>query len=61
MNWRELNAALRSRSERQVLAMLNDELATDRRMAVLVRLHQRYSVLRAARERVLILKKVRKL
>tara|TARA_R110000868_G_scaffold226520_4_gene479122 strand:+ start:330 stop:455 length:126 start_codon:yes stop_codon:yes gene_type:complete len=41
--------------------MLNDELATDRRMAVLVRLHQRYSVLRAARERVLILKKVRRL
>jgi hypothetical protein len=61
MNWRELNAALRSRSERQVLAMLNHELATDRRMAILVRLHQRYSALRAARERVLILGKVRKL
>jgi hypothetical protein len=61
MNWRGLNLALNSRSERQVLAMLNDELAGARRLSLLIRLHQRYSALRTARERVSLLGKVRRL
>lgn len=36
--------------------MLNAERATDRRVTVLERLHQRYCALRAARERIELLK-----
>ena len=56
MNWRELNQKLSLLSEQQVLQMLNDERIGARRVTVLERLHQRYTALRAARERVEILK-----
>ncbi len=56
MNWRELNQKLNLLSEQQVLQMLNDERIGARRVTVLERLHQRYTALRAARERVEILK-----
>lgn len=56
MNWRELNQKLNLLSEQQVLQMLNDERVGARRVTVLERLHQRYTALRAARERVEILK-----
>ena len=56
MNWRELNRKLNLLSEEQVLQMLNDERIGARRVTVLERLHQRYTMLRAARERVEILK-----
>lgn len=52
LTWRELNHVLASKSEAEVLAMLNEERASTRRVVVLIRLHQRYNVLRVSRERV---------
>lgn len=56
LNWRTLNKDLALLSEEQVLALLNEERACKRRSSILERLHQRYTALRAARERVEILK-----
>jgi predicted lipoprotein len=56
MNWRNLNKQLNLLSEQQVLQMLNDERAGGRRVTFLERLHQRYTMLRAARERVELMK-----
>lgn len=56
MNWRALNKQLNMLSEIEVLQMLNDERSDLRRVTFLERLHQRYTMLRAARERVEILK-----
>lgn len=56
MNWRELNQKLNLLTEEQVLQLLNDERIGARRVTILQRLHQRYTMLRAARERVEILK-----
>ena len=59
MNWRELNETLNSMSEDEVLALLNEERKDRRRVTVLTRLHQRYTILRAARERREILASVK--
>jgi hypothetical protein len=56
MNWRSLNQKLNLLTEEQVLQLLNDERIGARRVTILERLHQRYTMLRAARERVEILK-----
>lgn len=56
MNWRNLNKQLNLLSEQQVLQMLNDERAGPRRVTFLERLHQRYTMLRAARERIELMK-----
>lgn len=50
-NWRSLNQTLNSLNEEQVKAMLDDEIVGQRRTTFLKRLHQRYCILRAARER----------
>lgn len=51
MNWRELNDVLNGLDEQKILALLNEERVTRRRVTVMTRLHQRYTILRAARER----------
>ncbi len=56
LNWRSLNASLSEMDEDQVLALLTQERESERRISMLQRLHQRYTSLRAARERVEILK-----
>lgn len=56
MNWRDLNRKLSLLTEEQVLQLLNDERIGARRVTILQRLHQRYTMLRAARERVELLK-----
>ncbi len=56
MHWRELNRKLNMLSEDEVLALLEDERQGARRVTFLERLHQRYTMLRAARERVELLK-----
>jgi hypothetical protein len=56
MNWRELNKKLNLLSEEQVWQMLETERQGPRRVTFLERLHQRYTMLRAARERVELLK-----
>lgn len=56
LSWRKLNDKLAMMSEEDVLSLLTQERATTKRVTVLERLHQRYSTLRAARERQEILK-----
>lgn len=56
LSWRELNAKLNLYSEDEVLQMLNDERTGARRTTILQRLHQRYTMLRAARERIELMK-----
>lgn len=51
MNWRELNDVLNGLDEQKILTLLNEERTTRRRVTVMTRLHQRYTILRAARER----------
>lgn len=56
LNWRSLNATINDLSEEEVFALLAKERAGERRISMLQRLHQRYSALRASRERVELLK-----
>jgi hypothetical protein len=53
--WRKLNAELKTLDEQKVLEMLELERSTARRACMLERLHQRYTMLRASRERIEIL------
>lgn len=55
MNWRQLNQQLNLLNEQEVLDLLNAERLGRRRVTFLERLHQRYTMLRCARERVQIL------
>lgn len=48
-------------TEERVLELLNAELAGSKRISILERLHQRYTALRAMRERLEILKEARAL
>ena len=52
LTWRELNHTLGTKTEAEVLDMLNEERANLRRIVVLERLHQRYNSLRVTRERM---------
>jgi hypothetical protein len=54
-NWHDLNVVLAMRDEHQVKAMLDEEVAVHKRPTYAVRIHQRYTTLRAARERKEIL------
>ena len=55
LTWRELNHVLASKTEDEVLRLLNEERVNLRRVVVLERLHQRYNTLRVSRERVELL------
>jgi DNA-binding transcriptional ArsR family regulator len=57
LSWRALNEKLTKLTEKEVLTLLNEEREGNQRISVLSRLHQRYTILRAIRERVEILKK----
>ena len=58
--WRSINHTLSSKSEAEVLQMLNDEREGQKRITIIERLHQRYNTLRVARERIEILKEATK-
>lgn len=58
-NWHDLNVVLTMRNERQVKAMLDEEVAVHKRPTYLVRIHQRYSTLRAQRERQELLERIK--
>ena len=60
MNWRELNKKLNLLSENEVLELLEAERVGQRRVTFLERLHQRYTALRTARERVELLQEATK-
>jgi hypothetical protein len=55
LNWRSLNNTLATLTEDQVLSLMNEERIGKKRASMLTRLHQRYSSLRASRERIEIL------
>lgn len=57
INWYDLNAILPVASEERVVQLLEDEVTKHKRTSFIVRLHQRYTVLRAARERKELLKR----
>lgn len=61
MNWRKLNKELALLTEAEVLALLDSERAGQRRVSILERLHQRYTALRTARERMELLREARAL
>ena len=52
LSWRALNDVLTQLTEDELVTMLNEERTGERRASVLQRLHQRYTMVRAARERV---------
>ena len=55
MNWRQLNQRRPTLDEDTVRRLLEEERKGEQRQTVLIRLHQRYTILRAARERTEIL------
>ena len=57
-NWRWLNENLSARTEAEVLELLEAERRVHKRVRILERLHQRYTMLRAARERVELMKEI---
>lgn len=56
MNWRALNKHLSGMDEDAVKAMLDEEMATRKRVNIVERLHQRYNSLRGTRERLELLR-----
>ena len=52
ITWRQLNHVLASKTEAEVLEMLEKEKADAQRIVVLERLHQRYNTLLVSRERI---------
>lgn len=56
--WHDLNVLLSMRTEDQVKAMLDDEVNVHKRPTYAVRIHQRYTTLRAQRERKEITEKI---
>lgn len=60
ITWRKLNAELKTLDEAKVLEMLLAERRSGKRVSVLERLHQRYTALRASRERIEILQEARR-
>lgn len=59
ITWRKLNSELKTFDEQKVLDMLNHERAHAKRVVVLERLHQRYTMLRASRERIELLQEAK--
>ena len=60
LTWRKLNKELKTFDEQEVLDMLTHERSNAKRAAVLERLHQRYTVLRASRERIELLQEAKR-
>jgi hypothetical protein len=56
ITWRKLNETMATLSEEEVMAMLEYERTHNRRVKMLLRLHQRANSLRVARERIELLK-----
>ncbi len=56
ITWRKLNETMATLTEDEVMAMLEYERTHERRVKMLLRLHQRANSLRVARERIELLK-----
>ena len=57
-SWRSLNRRLNAMTEDEVKEALVAERATERRVTVVERLHQRFTALRATRERLELMMEV---
>lgn len=57
--WHDLNVLLSMRNEAQVKAMLDEEVDVYKRPTYAVRIHQRYTTLRAQRERKEIMERIK--
>ena len=55
-SWRHINSKLVLLQEHEVLELLEQERAGEKRLSILERLHQRYNSLRVTRERLALLK-----
>jgi hypothetical protein len=60
LTWRQLNNELKTFDEQKVLDMLTHERGHAKRVVVLERLHQRYTMLRASRERIELLQEAKR-
>ena len=58
VNWRSLAATLTDMAEDEVKRLLDEEIVFRKRAMIVRRLHQRYSVLRTARERAEIMQAI---
>jgi len=58
LNWRSLNEQLNGLSENELRKMIDEEMSRGKRTSIIVRLHQRYTTLRASRERRELLEKL---
>ncbi len=56
ITWRKLNEYMATYTEDEIMAMLEYERTHERRVKMLLRLHQRANSLRVARERIELLK-----
>ena len=56
ITWRKLNETMATLTEDEIMAMLEYERTHERRVKMLLRLHQRANSLRVARERIELLK-----
>ena len=56
ITWRKLNETMSTLTEEEIMAMLEYERTHERRVKMLLRLHQRANSLRVARERIELLK-----
>lgn len=60
LTWHQLCDKLTRMSEDEVKALLDEEVLEHRRPVIARRLHQRYTMLRSARERKIIMEKISK-
>jgi hypothetical protein len=56
ITWRKLNETMSSLTEEEIMEMLEYERTHERRVKMLLRLHQRGNSMRVARERIELLK-----
>jgi hypothetical protein len=61
LNWRNLNENINNFSEDELKQMIYDELQDRKRSSILERLHQRFTIVRANRERLEILAQAKEL
>ncbi len=58
LTWHQVCSQLRGMTEQQISDLLDEEINEHKRPAFVRRLHQRYSTLRAARERADIMERL---
>lgn len=59
LSWRGMSAQLTQLTETDIERMLEDEVTQHKRVAVARRLHQRLCILRGARERAALMKRMK--